>query len=35
VPLLPALAQLSHPEKDALIAALTTRLALADARIAA
>jgi transposase len=28
-------AQLSHPEKDALIAALTARLALADARIAA
>jgi transposase len=35
VPLLPARAQLSHPEKDALIAALTARLALADARIAA
>jgi transposase len=35
VPLLPAPAQLSHPEKDALIAALTARLALADARIAA
>jgi transposase len=35
VPLLPAAAQLSHPEKDALIAALTARLALADARIAA
>jgi transposase len=35
VPLLPAPAQLSHPEKDALIAALTARLALADQRIAA
>jgi hypothetical protein len=35
VPLLPAPAQLSHPEKDALIAALTARLALADAHIAA
>jgi transposase len=35
VPLLHAPAQLSHPEKDALIAALTARLALADARIAA
>ena len=35
MPLLPASAQLSHPEKDALIAALTARLALADARIAA
>jgi transposase len=33
VPELPA-AQLSHPEKDALIAALTARLALADTRIA-
>jgi transposase len=35
VPLLPARAQLSHPEKDALIAALTVRLVLADERIAA
>jgi transposase len=35
VPRLPVPAQLSHPEKDALIAALTARLALADARIAA
>ena len=35
MPLLPAPAQLSHAEKDALIAALTTRLALADQRIAA
>jgi transposase len=35
VPLLPAPAQLSHHEKDALIAALTSRLALADERIAA
>jgi transposase len=35
VPLLPAPSQLSHPEKDALIAALTARLALTDARIAA
>jgi hypothetical protein len=35
VPLLPTPAQLSHLEKDALIAALTARLALADARIAA
>jgi transposase len=35
VPPLPAPAQLSHSEKDALIAALTVRLALADARIAA
>jgi transposase len=35
VPLLPAAAQLSHPDKGALIAALTARLALADARIAA
>ena len=35
MPLLPAPAQLSHPEKDALIAALTARLALADERIAA
>jgi transposase len=34
VPLLPTPAQLSHPEKDALIAALTARLALADVRIA-
>jgi transposase len=34
VPLLPAAAQLSHPEKDALIAVLTARLALADERIA-
>ena len=31
MPLLPAPAQLSHAEKDALIAALTARLALADA----
>ena len=35
MPLLPAPAQLSHAEKDALIAALTARLALADERIAA
>ncbi len=35
MPLLPACIQLSHPEKDALIAALTARLALADERIAA
>jgi transposase len=35
VPLLPARAQLSHTEKDTLIAALTARLALADERIAA
>jgi hypothetical protein len=35
VPLLPTPTQLSHPEKDALIAALTARLALADAQIAA
>jgi transposase len=35
VPLVPAPTQLSHPEKDALIAALTARLALADAQIAA
>jgi transposase len=35
VPLFPVPAHLSHPEKDALIAALTARLALADARIAA
>jgi hypothetical protein len=35
VSLLPAPAQLSHPEKDALIAALTARLTLVDARIAA
>ena len=35
MPRLPVPAQLSHPEKDALIAALTARLALADARIAA
>jgi transposase len=35
VPLLPAPAQLSHAEKDTLIAALTARLALADERIAA
>src|ERR1700744_4330535 len=35
VPLLPAPAQLSHLEKDALIAALTARLTLADKRIAA
>jgi transposase len=34
VPLLRASVQLSHPEKDALIAALTARLALADQRIA-
>jgi transposase len=34
VPLLPVATQLSHPEKDALIAALTARLALADQRIA-
>jgi hypothetical protein len=34
VPLLPTPA-LSHAEKDALIAALTARLALADQRIAA
>ena len=33
--MLPAPAQLSHLEKDALIAALTARLALADKRIAA
>jgi transposase len=35
MPLLPARAQLSHAEKDALIAALTARLVLADERIAA
>jgi transposase len=35
VPLLPTFVQLSHPEKDALIAALTARLVLADERIAA
>jgi transposase len=35
VPLLPVPAQLSHPEKDALIAALTARMVLADKRIAA
>jgi hypothetical protein len=35
VPLLPARAQLSHAEKDALIAALTARLVLADQRITA
>ena len=35
MPLLPAPAQLSHLEKDALIAALTARLALADKRIGA
>jgi hypothetical protein len=35
VPLVPAPARLSHAEKDALIAALTTRLAAADERIAA
>jgi transposase len=35
VPLLPVAAQLSHLQKDALIAALTTRLVLADERIAA
>ena len=34
MPLLPTPAQLSHLEKDALIAALTARLALADACIA-
>ena len=33
--LLPTPAQLSHAEKDALIAALTARLVLADERIAA
>jgi transposase len=35
VPLLPAPAQLSHLDKDALIAALTARMVLADKRIAA
>jgi transposase len=35
VPLLPAPAQLSHSEKDALIAALTARLTAADTRITA
>jgi len=35
VPLLPVPTHLSHAEKDALIAALTARLALADGRIAA
>lgn len=35
MPLLPAAVQPSHPEKDALIAALTARLAVADERIAA
>jgi transposase len=35
VPLLPAPTQLSHAEKDALIAALTARLVTADERIAA
>ena len=35
MPLLPAPAQLSHLEKDALIAALTSRLVLADQRIVA
>ena len=35
MPLLPAPVQLTHPEKDALICALTARLALADAHIAA
>jgi transposase len=35
VPLLPARCGLSHAEKDTLIAALTTRLAAADQRIAA
>jgi transposase len=35
VPRLPVPAPLSHPEKDALIAALTARLILADERIAA
>jgi transposase len=34
VPLLPVATQLSHPEKDPLIAALTARLVLADQRIA-
>ena len=34
MPLLPVATQLSHPEKDALIEALTARLALADQRIA-
>jgi transposase len=34
MPLLPAPTQLSHPEKDALIAALTTQLAAARERIA-
>jgi hypothetical protein len=33
VPLLPARIQLSHAEKDALIAALTARLVTADERI--
>jgi transposase len=35
VPLLPASTQLSHVQKDALIAALTARLVTADERIAA
>jgi transposase len=35
VPRFPVPTHLSHPEKDALIAALTARLAVADARIAA
>ena len=35
MPLLPAAAQLNHLEKNGLIAALTVRLAMADARIAA
>ena len=35
MPLLPVPAHLSHPEKDALIAALTARLAVADSSIAA
>jgi transposase len=35
VPLLPAPGHLSHPEKDALIAALTARLVVANERIAA
>ena len=34
MPLLPVATQLSHPEKDPLIAALTARLVLADQRIA-
>ncbi len=35
MPLVPAPTQLRHPEKDALIAALSARLALADTQIAA